>query len=213
MLLDLFCWAGGAGTGYARAGFDVVGVDIDPQPNYPFEFVQGDALQFLRDHGSEFDVVHASPPCQAYSTITPATTRDSHPRLIGEVRDLVRGLGKPFVIKNVEGARRDLSNPVKLCGSSFGLGVRRHRYFEVNWPCFAFECAHREQGRAFGVYGQHPDSKEFRRPNGGNRGVKATSVEHARELMGIDWMSWRELAEAIPPAFTLFLGEQLLETL
>ena len=134
-LLDVYSCAGGASMGYHRAGFDVVGVDIDPQPNYPFEFIQGDALGILADLDfvKSFDAVHASPPCQAKSTVTPKHSRSSYAELIAPTRDLLIAAGLPYVIENVQGAVKDLRNPVRLCGSSFLLDVRRHRFFETNW--------------------------------------------------------------------------------
>ena len=209
-LLDLFCGAGGAAMGYSQAGFtEIVGVDIAPQPNYPFEFIQGDALEppvRLED----FDLIHASPPCQGYSTITPDQSK--HPRLIPPTRRLLDGF--PYVIENVEGSRRDLCGPVKLCGSAFGLKVRRHRYFEASFAFWSLPCAHGLQGRPVGVYGDHgQDDHEYRRPDGTHRGAKARDVPHAREAMGMDWGGWRDLAEAIPPAYTKFIGEQFIDQL
>jgi DNA (cytosine-5)-methyltransferase 1 len=226
-ILDLFCCQGGAGTGYHRAGFDVVGVDIDPQPNYPFRFHQGDALVVLRDlllsdilgtpvrlGGEEyvlqdFDAIHASPPCQAYSTITP--DKSKHPELIGPVREFLTESGLPYVIENVDGAKRELVDPVMLCGSSFGLRVRRHRWFESNIPIMSMPCQHAAQGQPVGVYGDHPDKKQVLRPDGRSRGAKATSVDDARDAMGMPWADWVGCAEAIPPAYTEWIGKQLLE--
>ena len=205
-LLDLFCGAGGASVGYHRAGFDVVGVDINPQPRYPFEFVQGDALAFADIWGHEFDVIHASPPCQRYSTMT--AQADKHPDLVGPVRDLLIATRRHYVIENVPQA--PLVDPVILCGSAFGLRVRRHRAFESNLPIVGTDCYHAEQGRPVGVYGQHPDRRQYFRPDGTQRGTKATTLGHARRAMGIDWMEWPELAESIPPAYTEYIGGQLL---
>lgn len=210
-LLDLYCCAGGAAMGYHRAGFDIVGVDIDPQPNYPFTFVQADALDYLAEHGSQFDARHASPPCQAYSTITPESARERHAMLIEPTRDLLQEIGGPFVIENVEGARKHLRNPVRLCGSAFDLRVRRHRYFETNWPLLGTTCTHDQQGEVVGVYGQHPDRKRHWRPDGTSRGVKATSLEDASDALGgVEWMTWLEMAECIPPAYTEHIGRQLI---
>ena len=135
-LLDLFCGAGGAAMGYSRAGFEVVGVDINPQKNYPFEFRQADAMEFLDDlDGLEgYAAVHASPPCQAYSAGSRMRTGSAkvHPKLIEPIRDSLELLDISYVIENVVGAplRRDFV----LCGSMFDLPVRRHRIFETNWP-------------------------------------------------------------------------------
>lgn len=130
-LLDLYCGAGGAATGYHRAGFDIVGVDHKPQKRYPFEFHQADALEFLAEHGSEFDLIHASPPCQRFSTATPMSHRKKHLDLITPTRAALLKIGKPYIIENVTGARHMLHNSIMLCGSMFGLRIRRHRYFEI----------------------------------------------------------------------------------
>lgn len=199
-LLDLFCGAGGAGYGYHLAGFDVVGVDLHPMPRYPFEFVQADALAFPLDG---FDAVHASPPCQGYSVTSSLHDRE-HPRLIDPVRERIQHL--PYVIENVVGA--DLRSPVKLCGSMFGLGVRRHRLFESNLLLLQPECRHDLQPEPVDVTGT--GGPAGREPGGGG-GIhrKPRNLAHAREVMGIDWMSRRELSQSIPPAFTFYLGEQL----
>lgn len=205
-LLDLFCCAGGAGMGYSRAGFEVVGVDLAPQPNYPFEFHQGDALEFLAEHGHEYDAVHASPPCQGYTAMNHGN-HDKWPRLIEPVRKVLDELGKPYVIENVQGAplRRDLT----LCGEMFGLGVIRHRYFELgNWE--ATPPAHvphrgRVAGWRHGVYYDGPYFAVY-----GDGGGKGT-IPQWQEALGISWTSERhELAEAIPPAYTEFIGSELL---
>ncbi len=209
-LLDLYCCEGGAATGYARAGFDVVGVDIEPQPNYPFEFHQADAIEYLLEHGHKFDAIHASPPCQAYSSITP--DKSKHPELIAPTREALLTIGRPYVIENVEGAWRELVDPMRLCGSSFGLRVRRHRYFESNVWLTSMPCRHEEQGVPVGVYGGVTSSSP-RRPSGTSRGVKARTVEEAREAMGMPWASEHGLTEAIPPAFTEWIGRDLIEHL
>jgi len=215
-LLDLFCGAGGCSVGYRRAGFDVTGVDVKPHPDYPFPMIVGDAMSVLRcpDVLDAFDVVAASPPCPRYSTATPTDARENHPDLVGPVRELLRSWGGVYVIENVPGA--PLVNPIRLCGSTFGLGVRRHRLFETS-PILALQpaCLHEQQPIVHGVYGDHADRPGgWLRPDGTSRGVKATSVEHAQELMGIDWMEcWEDLADAIPPAYTEYLGAQLIELL
>jgi DNA (cytosine-5)-methyltransferase 1 len=132
-LLDLFCGAGGAAMGYARAGFEVVGVDIKPQPHYPFEFIQGDAMAFLRDgptltHGERIDVIHASPPCQRYSIANNIHQNDDHPDLLPETRRLLLATGLPYVIENVPGA--PMQNYAVACGLALGVNVKRHRWFE-----------------------------------------------------------------------------------
>lgn len=204
-LLDLFCGAGGAAVGYHRAGFQVVGVDNRPQPNYPFEFHQDDALTYPLEG---FDAHHASPPCQGYSTMT--ANQKAHPRLIAHIRDRISHL--PHVIENVEGAKPYMKSPIMLCGSSFGLNVRRHRLFETNAFILAPPCTHTTT--PIGIYGAHFDrTGGWVRPNGTGRGIKADSLEAAQTAMGIDWMTWPELVEAIPPAYTQFIGEQLLSVL
>lgn len=200
-LLDLFCKAGGASAGYHAAGFDVVGVDIEPQPDYPFEFVRADALTVDL---AGFDVVTASPPCQRFCRSTPTARRDRHPDLVEPVRrrlaEAVRTPGGPwaYVIENVPGA--PLVDPVTVCGDTLRLGVRRHRLFESNLPLHGTPCWHDRTAPAVPVYGTY-----------GQRGAeRITSTEQARAAMGIDWMPWPALTQAIPPAFTHWLGVQLL---
>ena len=188
-LLDLFCKAGGASMGYHRAGFEVVGVDIEPQPNYPFEFIQADAMTFPLDG---FDAIHASPPCQAYAKVTDwRGSRSDHPMLIDAVRERLKGL--MYVIENVPDARGELINPIMLCGSQFGLSVRRHRFFEI--PSIGFTlrppCQHRSTDAAF------------------DHGGKQSETEYAKAL-GCDWMTGVEARQAIPPAYTQWIGTQLL---
>lgn len=199
-LLDLFCCEGGAGMGYHRAGFDVVGVDVVKQPRYPFEFHQADALEFCRSHGHEFDAIHASPPCQAYSEATPAWARAESPDLIAATRTVLEEIGKPYIIENVENARSFLCNPVMLCGTMFGLPIWRHRYFECHpfWVMSPASCRH--AGRPVTP---HPGSNA-------RKGRGAPSVAVVRRAMGIDWMSSEGLIQAIPPTYTEFLGRRLL---
>ena len=225
ILLDLFCGAGGAAMGYARAGFDVVGVDVNPQPSYPFPMFVGDApdtldrlvagerLPFQSQDGSwkrlgldDFDAIHASPPCQRFSSMTADPHR--HPDLIAPVRSALLRIRKPYVIENVPQA--PLLDPYRLCGSSFALGVRRHRHFEANFAIPERACRHKDQGTPLGVYGQHPDREQHYRPNGHQRGVKARTVYEGQCAMGIDWMTWPELTESIPPAYTEHIGAALV---
>lgn len=217
-LLDLFSCAGGAAVGYHRAGFDVVGVDVRPQPEYPFEFHLGDALEFLRDHGHEFDAIHASPPCQAYSRASLLAEHQGNKRstvdLVEPTRMALIATGKPFVIENVAGA--PLVSPLMLCGSMFGLKVRRHRMFESSVAMFApGPCRHKEQGRPVGVYGRmgdHVKGVDKQRPERGviYGGRTASTIAEAQDALGIAWVTrWDSLKEAIPPAYTEWVGRQL----
>jgi DNA (cytosine-5)-methyltransferase 1 len=201
-LLDLFCGAGGAAVGYHRAGFDVVGVDIKPQPNYPFEFWQADALDPTIFYW--FDAIHASPPCQAYSRARILRNRE-HPDLVAAVRDLLVATGLPYVIENVPGA--PLRDPTVLCGTSFGLAadgfeLRRHRLFETSFPAMSLPCSHLLP--ALPIFGHSPNGDFMRRYG---RGFDA-SLRYA--AMGIDWMNRNELSEAIPPAYTEHIGGYLM---
>ena len=209
MLLDLFCCAGGAGAGYARAGFNVVGVDLKPQPRYPFAFIQADALKLDHKFVALFDAVHASPPCQSYSDLAKRNRNaNDWPRLIEPVRDMLLASGLPYIIENVEGA--PLLNPVVLCGTMFkGLRVIRHRLFEANFligspahpkhpVCHTFD-------KRKGQFGKTDEMRDFVSVNGGGN----CSVRAARDAMAIDWMTKTELNEAIPPAYTEYIGEKL----
>ena len=207
LLLDLFCGGGGAGAGYHAAGFDVTGVDIAPQPYYPFPFLRADALTVDL---AGFDVIHASPPCQAYSAATPTDRRASHADLVAPVRarlvDAVASPGGPwaYVIENVPGA--PLNDPVTVCGDSLRLGVRRHRLFESNLPLTGTPCWHDRDAPAVPVYGSYGQRGGGRNPL---EGESSPSTEDARAAMRIDWMPWPALTQAIPPAYTHWLGVQL----
>ena len=198
-LLDLFCCAGGAAMGYYRAGFDVVGVDINPQPRYPFEFHQCDAIAFVRDHWHSFDAIHASPPCQAYSE-THKLRRNDHPELIPLTREALKRTGKPWVIENVPGA--PLIAPLELCGAMFGLKTYRHRLFETSFHAVAPQ--HPDHAAPQAKMGRPPKAGEFIHVVGNFSGVG-----YAKEAMGVDWMNRYEMAQALPPAYTEFLGLQL----
>ncbi|MCS0500456.1 DNA cytosine methyltransferase [Protaetiibacter mangrovi] len=209
-LLDLFCCAGGAGMGYHRAGFEVVGVDIDPQPNYPFKFIQHDALTLDAEFLASFDAVHASPPCQSYSDLA-KRNGNAHmwPRLIEPVREMLEGLGVPYIIENVEGA--PLLDPVVLCGTMFpGLRVIRHRLFESNIDLTAPE--HGKHPLVFthdkrkAHYGKLDQNTSFVQVTGGGN----CSIANAKDALGIDWMNKHELNESIPPAYTEYLGASLM---
>jgi DNA (cytosine-5)-methyltransferase 1 len=198
-LLDLFCGAGGASTGYHRAGFDVTGVDLNPQPNYPHTFVQADAIHYAAEHWQDFDAIHASPPCQHFSAMSnsrPGLSAE-YPDLVAATRGLLQLTGLPWVIENVVGSpltsASDLfgAHGTFLCGHMFGLPLYRHRLFETS----------------FGIAAPaHPRHQ-----------IPASKAGHwepgAREAIGIDWMTRHDLAESIPPAYTEFIGTQLLDAL
>lgn len=213
-LLDLFCGAGGAAVGYHRAGFDVVGVDINPQPHYPFEFHQGDALLISDSDIRQFDAVHASPPCQAHTTMSnrwrgAGGKADGHVDRIAVTRLHIHGL--PYVIENVPGARKFLIEPITLTGGMFKLGVHRPRLFESNMPLYAPPKAGAPRD-GIGVYGKQPDGRRLWTRRDGSTQRAAASVAEAQQAMGMDWCpDWRGIAEAIPPAYTEWIGAQLLE--
>lgn len=216
-LLDLFCKAGGTSMGYHMAGFDVVGVDIEPQPNYPFEFIRWDVMMLNpRRIARRFDAVAASPPCQAYSN-TRTLHSAEYADLVGPVRELLERTGLPYVIENVQGA--PLLDPIRLCGSSFGLRVRRHRLFESNIELDAPACEHKWQDRhkVYDVIEYHngPQPRKTGVVSVHGNGWTARPGQPIQTTwaiaMGIDWMSKSELAEAIPPAYTLHIGKQLIE--
>jgi DNA (cytosine-5)-methyltransferase 1 len=205
-LLDLFCGAGGASAGYAAAGFEVHGVDLKHGKRYPYTYVRADVLDVLRDKNylDQFDVIHASPPCQTHSITKHLRNAQgkttSKLDLIPQTRAALVESGKPYIIENVPGS--PLINPIQLCGSSFGLKVRRHRLFESNMALVGSVCDHKSQGRPVGVYGSLNDEI----PKGGKT---AATIDQARNAMGISWAIWTELVEAIPPAYTKYLGGQL----
>jgi len=209
-LLDLFCHDGGAAMGYHRAGFDVVGIDIVDRPEYPFMFVMRDALEVPLQG---FDAYHASPPCQAFTTMSNrhrgnGGKADSHVDLIDAIRQRLVGTGKPWVIENVPGARKELRNPVTLSGGMFGLRVDRPRLFESNVLLLAPEPT--RVVNPIGVYGKAPDGRRLSTRVDGSEQRAAASLDEAREAMGMPWASWRGCAEAIPPAYTEHIGRQLL---
>jgi DNA (cytosine-5)-methyltransferase 1 len=213
-LLDLFCGAGGAAMGYHRAGFDVVGVDLEPQPHYPFEFVQGDALLELEMGivaggwpGEGFDAIHASPPCQAYSTMGNRWESPTSPPLIAETRDLLEATELPWVIENVSGALADMRSPIELTGEMFGLGVHRPRLFESNVMLLAPPRPPRQKDPV-AVYGKNDGRRLWTRKDGSE--LRCASLEEAQEAMGMDWADWHGTKEAIPPAYTQHVGAQLL---
>lgn len=195
--------------GYHRAGFEVVGVDISPQPHYPFEFIQADALTFPL---AGFNAVHTSPPCQAYTVANNIHGRTDHPDLIAVTRERLKASGLPYVIENVPGA--PLENWVQLCGLSFGLGVKRHRWFECSFAMLVPPCPSHE-GDWVSVFGHTVLERGHvvGKAKGGGNTIKRRHLgtDRGREAMGIDWMTREELSEAIPPAYTEFIGARLLE--
>lgn len=215
-ILDLFCGAGGAAVGYAKAcdelgiPYEIIGVDRRPQPRYPFKFIQGDAIQFLGYDQWNFDFIHASPPCPAYSTATPPSEKQRHPDLLDVTRGMLRESGAPYVIENVAGAKKRMISPVLFCGTMFqGLRVFRHRYFEISGfymdiPGF---CNHAGKST-----GRSPGGRAGKPGVPGEGGFVTVSghpgnLDYCRMAMGIDWpMSQREIVNAIPPAYTQYIG-------
>ena len=206
-LLDLFCCQGGAARGYADAGFEVVGVDIAPQPLYPYEFHLADALTFDLDG---FDVVHASPMCQSYSNMSNRYGSDV-PELIDVVRERLVAAGVPYVIENVCGARPHMVDPILLHGGMFGLPLWRPRLFESSLPLVAPPKAPRPTN-ALAVYGRREDRRRLWNRKDGTI-LYAASLAEARVGMEMPWADWQGVREAIPPAYTEFIGRQLLELL
>lgn len=209
--LDLFCKAGGAGMGLHQAGFEVTGIDIEPQKNYPFTFLQGDVLKINIEWARQFDLIWASPPCQAHTSLKKMHNAKKHIDLVPQTRELLKRIDRPYIIENVVGA--PLRDPVVLCGSMFGLcttdaELRRHRLFETSFVVQPPRpCSHGSKSRVIGVYGGH--GRDRRRI----QNTQDFSTEHRREAMGIAWMNGMELSQAIPPAYSKYLAEQFLKTL
>jgi len=188
--------------GYYKAGFtDIVGVDINPQPHYPFTFIQADAVNYAKAHGAEFDAIHASPPCQAW-TLAQRIRQRQHPDFIVPIRQVLQQLRVPYIIENVEGA--PLVSPVLLCGAMFGLCTYRHRLFECSFPVLAPE--HPPHVARITKMGRRVKPGEFMHIVGNFSGV-----ELARKIMDMPWATRRELREAIPPTYTEYLGAQLMQ--
>lgn len=196
--LDLFCCSGGASMGLNQAGFDVVGVDIKHQPRYPFQFYQADAMTFPLEG---FDFIWASPPCQAYSHLTPDSSKDNYPKLIPELRQRLIQSGVPYCIENVAGAKNELLNPCMLCGSMFGLRTQRHRFFETSFPLVApCKCNHSELPLLVTTASKASREKRIK------LGMQPKTVKNAPLAYGIDWMDFNGLKEAIPPAYAKYIG-------
>jgi len=214
-LLDLFCGAGGCSVGYARAGFEVVGVDIKPQPRYPFEFHLADAVTFPLDG---YDAIHASPPCQVYSiaTICRGKSRKNHPDLMGVIRQRLETTAVPYVIENVYGAPFRRGSVLMLCGLMFGLKVFRHRFFECSRLLWAPQHPS-HHGHRIGLNGMVCVAGHGGQSSGfGQR--RRWPADHRTKAawsngMGINWMLRDELAQAIPPAYTEYIGRQLIDRL
>jgi DNA (cytosine-5)-methyltransferase 1 len=234
-LLDLYCCAGGAGMGYARAGFRPYGVDKDPQPRYPFPFHQGDvldvltrllageAIPFTHPDGqveyltlADFSGAHASPPCQFGTRMQPTQGRKAHLNFIPQTRALLEATALRWIIENVEGTEPWMPGAITLCGTMFGLGtqgheLRRHRLFIASFPISPpGPCQHSDRP-VVGVYGGHARNRSAKH---GGRGTRDTWEGGHRaamsEAMGMTWATCAEMSEAIPPAFTEYLGAQLL---
>lgn len=209
--------------GYHRAGFDeIVGIDINPQTRFPFTFIQDDALEYCRKYGQTFDAIHASPPCQVHSVLS-HLARKTHKDMIPATRALLLKTGKPYIMENVPGA--PLLKPIMLCGTLFGLitecgaQLRRHRLFETSFDIFPVpQCAH--SGRTIGIFGDKArdtaaEKRHYSKARDGRakpQGIKFT-LNDARRAMGIDWMNFKGLSQAIPPAYTEFIGRFLLASL
>lgn len=200
-LLDLFCCQGGASVGYEAAGFEVVGVDIDPQPRYPLDFHQADALKWALEHHDEFDAFHASPPCQAWTNAQRIQGND-HEDFIAATRSLFKLIGKPWVIENVPGS--PLRDPIMLCGPMFGLETYRHRLFESNLPIFA--PLHQPHTVRNTKMGRAPEPDTYMQIVG-----NFTNVDKAREVMAMPWANRDGLREAIPPAYSEWVGRQIID--
>jgi DNA (cytosine-5)-methyltransferase 1 len=216
--LDLFCGAGGSAVGYSRAGFDVVGVDIEPQPHYPFKFYRGDALEIVDSLWvNEFDAIHASPPCQHFSTMGNRSRAEKKRKtptvdLLTPTLELLAGIDLPWVVENVAGAKKQMPNYFVLSGGQFGLGVHRPRYFVSNVLIMTPPRA-KPPKHGIGVYGRDHDGRRLfnRKSNGTYHAPR--SLEEAQEAMGMDWGDWHGVKEAIPPAYTEWIGAQLLRHL
>lgn len=207
-LLDLFCGAGGCAKGYELAGFQVeMGIDINPMPRYPYDFQQASALDFLEEYGHEYDFIHASPPCQAYSAASNVwkSNGKEYETFLPQTRALLQSIGVPYIIENVVGA--PIERPITLCGTMFGLNVIRHRLFEISFefnPVFMPLCHHTKKVVA---QGYAPSENEYHCVTG-----HFSDIVAAKKAMGIDWMSAKELAQAIPPQYTQFLGAEWLKS-
>lgn len=206
-ILDAFCCQGGASVGYWLAGYDVVGVDLHPQPRYPFTFIQGDAVDFIRGHGHRFDLIAGSPPCQRYSACQRIQGRE-HPDLIAPTRAAMQSTGRPWVIENVPDAAAELRDPVMLCGTAFGLRTYRHRLFESGGGLVLPRPDRCRHDRPVAKMGRPRKPGEMAHYVGNFSGV-----QEAREDLGVPWMSRDGIRECIPPVYARWVGEQHLAAL
>ena len=209
-ILDLYCGAGMAADGYSKAGFEILGVDLQEQPYYPYPFIKADALEFLAAHWQQFDAVHASPPCQAHTRAKHLRDaqggKSKYPDLLTPTLALLKQIDKPWVVENVPGAPH-MQDAVIECGSAYALGVRRHRLFLSNVPLIGSGCQHKQQGRPWGVYHVMNDNV----PQGGRT---ARNIDHALEVMGVQrYIPWNSLKEGFPPHYTQHVGGQLMEAI
>lgn len=204
-LLDLYCGGGGAGYGYQQAGFDVTGVDINPQPKHKGNFIQADAIQYLISYGHLYDVIHASPPCQAYSIAAMQFRNQGkqYPDLIQTTRHYLIQSGKPYIIENVPNS--PLLNPIILCGTMFDIRTYRHRLFESN--LYIEQPHHPQHIHPNTPMGRKPKPNEFIQYVGHFSGVK-----EVQEMTGLTWLGQKELAQSIPPQYTKYIGEYILKT-
>lgn len=218
LILDLFCGEGGAAVGYHRAGFDVVGVDIQPQNRFPYRFLQADALSFLQwliDSRAiqQFAAIHASPPCQRYSTLKSMTTHQ-YADLLASTRELLIASGLPWIVENV--ATAPMHQGIEVCGTALGLNVRRHRRFDSSHLLYGpGMCKHHPDN--INIYGHacwtyQPNPADVRKDTGKARPMRVL-LNAGREAFGVPWMSQQGASECIPPAYTEFLGRQLLVTI
>jgi DNA (cytosine-5)-methyltransferase 1 len=217
-LLDLFCCAGGASMGYYRAGFEVTGVDIKDQPSYPFKFIKGDVMEIIKDKDflNSFDVIHASPPCQGYSNATKPDSVYVHysqgkdtPKLIEPVRNALINTGKYYIIENVAGAKEYLIEPFRLTGYMFNMPIERTRYFECNFPVAELKNITK---RGYSKKYAEENGIDYRDMSVTGKSRRKGSIDVWRKVMDMPWAGrgW-ELTEAIPPAYTKYIGEQILK--
>jgi DNA (cytosine-5)-methyltransferase 1 len=217
-LLDLFCCAGGASMGYHRAGFEVTGVDIKDQPSYPFKFIKGDVIEILKDKDflNSFDVIHASPPCQGYSKATKPDSIYVHysqgkdtPKLIEPVRQALIETKKYYIIENVAGAKEYLIEPFRLTGYMFNMPIERTRYFECNFPVAELKNITK---RGYSKKYAEDNGIDYRDMSVTGKSRRKGSIDVWRKVMDMHWpkRGW-ELTEAIPPAYTKYIGEQILK--